>query len=48
MFTAVIALMLGFLADRFNIGTAILVISAFMLLTTPLYLLKKRRELSKS
>jgi MFS family permease len=44
MFTAVIALMLGFLADRFDIGTAILACSAFMLLTTPLYLLKKRRD----
>ena len=48
LFTAVIALMLGFLADRFDVGTAILACSAFMLLTTPLYLLKKRREVSKS
>jgi MFS family permease len=48
MFTAVIALMLGILADRFDIGTAILACSAFMLLTTPLFLLKKRREFSKS
>ena len=48
LFTAVIALMLGFLADRFDVGTAILACSAFMLLTSPLYLLKKRREVSKS
>lgn len=42
MFTALIALMLGFLADRFDVGTAILVCSAFMLLTTPIYLLQNR------
>ena len=44
LFTALIALLLGYLADRFDIGTAILVCSAVMLLTTPLYLLKKRTE----
>jgi hypothetical protein len=44
LFTAVIALLLGFLADRLDIGTAILVCSAVMLLTTPLYLLKKQTE----
>jgi len=44
LFTAVIALLLGFLADRLDIGTAILVCSAAMLLTTPLYLLKKQTE----
>jgi hypothetical protein len=42
LFTAVIALMLGFLAHRFDVGTAILACSAFMLLTTPLYLIQKR------
>ncbi|KPL10350.1 MAG: hypothetical protein AMS26_21540 [Bacteroides sp. SM23_62] len=42
LFTAVIALLIGFLADRFDIGTAILACSAFMLLTTPLYLIRKR------
>ena len=41
LFTAVIALLLGFLADRFDVGTAILVCSAVLLLTTPLYLIKK-------
>jgi signal transduction histidine kinase len=44
LFTATIALLLGFLADRFDVGTAILVCSALMLLTTPLYLLKKSPE----
>lgn len=44
MFTAVIALLLGFLADRMDIGTAILVCSAAMLLTTPLYLIRKKPE----
>jgi MFS family permease len=43
LFTAVIALLIGFLADRFDIGTAILACSAFMLLTTPFYLIRKRR-----
>jgi MFS family permease len=44
LFTAVIALLLGFLADRFDVGTAILVCSALMLLTAPVYLLKKPPE----
>jgi len=48
LFTAIIALMLGFLADKFSIGTALLACSAFMLLTTPLYLLKNRRKFGKS
>ena len=42
LFTALMAMLLGFLADRYNVGTAILVCSAFMLLTTPLYLIKKQ------
>jgi uncharacterized membrane protein len=45
-FTAIIALLLGFLADRFDVGTAILVCSALILLTTPLYLIKKQRQTS--
>jgi hypothetical protein len=48
LFTAVIALMLGFLADRFDIGTAILACSVFALLSAPLYLIKKRQEAADS
>ena len=48
MFTALNALMLGYLADRFDIGTAILACSALILLTTPVYLLKKRSGSSTS
>ena len=44
LFTALIAMLLGFLADRFDIGTAILVSSAGMLLTTPIYLIRKRQR----
>lgn len=47
LFTAIIALILGFLADKYSIGTALLACSAFMLLTTPFYLLKNRREFGK-
>lgn len=47
LFTAVIALLLGFLADRFDVGTAILACSAFMLLTTPLCLIRERGEMAK-
>ena len=43
LFTAVIALATGFLADRFDIGTAILVVSVIMLLTFPLYLIRKEK-----
>jgi MFS family permease len=44
LFTALIALMLGFLADRFDVGTAILICSGLILLSTPLYLIKKQRQ----
>jgi MFS family permease len=43
LFTAVIAMLAGFLSDRFGVGTAILACSAAMLLTTPLYLIRKSR-----
>jgi MFS family permease len=42
LFAAVIALMIGFLADRYDVGTAILLCSGILLVTTPLYLLGKR------
>ena len=42
LFTALIALLLGILADRFDVGTAILVASSGMLLTAPLFLIRKR------
>jgi MFS family permease len=42
LFTAVIAIMIGFLADRFDVGTALLVCSALMLLTTPFYFIRRR------
>jgi MFS family permease len=40
LFTAVIALVTGFLADRFDIGTAILAVSVLMILTLPFYLIR--------
>ena len=42
LFTAVMALMIGLLADRYEVGTAVLVCSGILLATTPLYLLGKR------
>ncbi len=40
LFTGVIALLTGFLADRFEIGTAVLVVSGIMLLVYPLALIR--------
>ena len=42
LITAVIAIALGFLADHFGIGNALMIISGVMILTTPLYLVKKQ------
>ena len=44
MFTAIIALMPGFLADRLGLGTAILSSSLVMLLTVPLYLIRNGKQ----
>ena len=41
LFTAVIALLTGFLADRYSIGTAVLVISVIMLVCLPLFRIQK-------
>lgn len=42
LLTAAIAIALGFLADHFGIGGALVIISSAMILTTPLYLARKR------
>ncbi len=47
LFTAIVAMLLGFLADRFDLGTAILACSAAMLLTTPFYLIGNRGKAVK-
>lgn len=39
---AIIALVIGFFADRFGIGTALVIVPAFMLLTAPFYFVKGR------
>ena len=41
LITAVIAIVLGFLADHFGIGGALVIISVVMIATTPLYLVKR-------
>jgi MFS family permease len=41
LITAVIAIAMGFLADHFGIGGALVIISGVMILTTPLYLAEK-------
>ena len=43
LFTTVMALMIGFLSDRFDVGTALLACSVWMLLTTPLYWIRRSR-----
>jgi MFS family permease len=42
LFAALMAPVIGFLADRFDVGTAILAVSAFMLVTTPFYLIRRQ------
>jgi MFS family permease len=41
---AIIALVIGFFADKFGIGTALVIVPAFMLLTAPFYFVKARHE----
>jgi len=41
---AIIALVIGFFADKFGVGTALVIVPAFMLLTAPFYFVKARRD----
>ncbi len=44
LITALGAVAIGFLADRFGVGNALVIVSAVMILTTPLYLAKNPAE----
>jgi uncharacterized membrane protein YfcA len=41
---AIIALVIGFFADKFGVGTALVIVPAFLLLTAPFYFVKTRRD----
>ena len=41
VFSAILAFLLGFFADRFGVGTGLMIVSGIMLLPVPLFLLKK-------
>ena len=44
IFTAIIALMLGFFADRFGVANSLIIISIIMILSLPLYLIKRKHK----
>jgi len=44
IFTAIIALMLGFFADRFGVAVSLIIISVIIILTLPLYLITRKHK----
>ena len=44
LFAAIIALLIGFFADRYGIGNALMIVSFILIFTTPLYYAKKKKN----
>ncbi len=44
LFAAIIAPLIGFLADKYGLGSGLIIVSSILILTTPLYLAKAKKQ----